>query len=200
MEKFKKAIDFIENIIIDLCVFFLLGIIIIIVYQVIARAMNISTSGTEEMARYLYVLFVFLLWPVAAKRGQDLRITVLYDLLGPRVRSIVMGVFNLFMAAIGGLIMYSIILNIQLSIKNKTVLPSNPWMQLSIIQIIVAVGLCLTILSNIMRAIQLFAGEITIRTQQEENEAEMAVESAKIEAELEAEKETGKEKKGGKPS
>ena len=188
MEKFKKAIDFIENIIIDLCVFFLLGIIVIIVYQVIARAANISTSGTEEMARYLYVLFVFLLWPVAAKRGQDLRITVLYDLLSPRVRSVVMGVFNLLMAAEGGLILYSIILNIQLSIKNKTVLPSNPWMQLSIIQIIVGVGLCLTMLANIMRAIQLFTGEVTIKTQQEENEAEMAAESEKIEEELRKER------------
>ena len=187
MEKFKKAIDFVENIIIDLCVIFLLGIIVIIVYQVIARAMDISTSGTEEMARYLYVLFVFLLWPVAAKRGQDLRITVLYDLPGARVRSIVMGVFNIAMAVEGGLIFYSIFLNIQLSIKNKTVLPSNPWMQLSIIQIIVGVGLCLTILANIMRAIQLFAGEITIRTQQEDNDAEMAAESAKIEAELKQE-------------
>lgn len=187
MEKFKKAIDFIENIIIDLCVIFLLGIIVIIVYQVIARAMNVSTSGTEEMARYLYVLFVFLLWPVAAKRGQDLRITVLYDLLGPRVRSIVMGIFNIAMAVEGGLIFYSIVLNIQLSIKNKTVLPSNPWMQLSIIQIIVGIGLCLTMLANIMRAIQLFAGEITIRTQQEDNDAEMAAESAKIEAELKQE-------------
>ena len=192
MEKFKKTIDFIENIIIDLCVIFLLGIIVIIVYQVIARAANVSTSGTEEAARYLYVLFVFLLWPVAAKRGQDLRITVLYDLLGPRVRSIVMGVFNLFMAVEGGLFFYSIFLNIQLSIKNKTVLPSNPWMQLSIIQIIVAIGLVLTMLANIMRAIQLFAGEITVHTQQEDNEAEMAAESAKIAAELQNEGGAGK--------
>ena len=187
MEKFKKTIDFIENIIIDLCVLLLLGIIVIIVYQVIARAANVSTSGTEEMARYLYVLFVFLLWPVAAKRGQDLRITVLYDLLGPRVRSVIMGIFNLFMAVIGAMIFYSIILNIQLSSKNKTVLPSNTWMQLSVIQIIVGIGLGLTLLANIMRAIQLFTGHITIHTQQEENEAEMAAESAKIAAELEKE-------------
>ena len=187
MEKFKKAIDFVENIIIDLCVIFLLGIIVIIVYQVIARAMDISTSGTEEMARYLYVLFVFLLWPVAAKRGQDLRITVLYDLLSARVRSIVMGIFNIAMAVEGGLILYSMILKVQLSIKNKTVLPSHPWMHLSIIQIIVGFGLALTILANIMRAIQLFAGEITIRTQQEDNDAEMAAESAKIEAEMKQE-------------
>ena len=187
MGKLKKTIGFVENIIIDLCVVFLLGIIVIIVYQVVARSMNISTSGTEEAARYLYVLFVFLLWPVAAKRGQDLRITVVYDLLGPRVRSIVMGIFNLLMAGIGGLLVYSIVLNIQNSIKNKTVLPSNPWMQLSIIQIIVAFGLILTMLANIMRAFQLFTGEITVHTQQEDNEAEMAAETAKIEAEIEAE-------------
>ena len=191
MEKVKKVADFIENIIIDLCVFLLLGIIVIIVYQVIARAMNVSTSGTEEAARYMYVLFVFLLWPVAAKRGQDLRITVAFDLLGQRVRSIVMGIFNLLMAYEAGLILYSCILNIQLSIKNKTVLPSNPWMQLSIIQIIVAFGLLLTILANLLHAFQLFTGDIVVLTQQEENEAEMAAESAKIQAEIEKDEEGG---------
>ena len=187
MEKIKKAADRIENVIIDLCVILLLGIIVIIVYQVIARAANVSTSGTEEMARYLYVLFVFLLWPVAAKRGQDLRITVLYDLLGQRVRSVVMGIFNLFMAVIGSMICYSIFLNIQLSVRNKTVLPSNTWMQLAVIQGIVGVGLVLTLLANLIRAFLLFTGEITILTQQEENEAEMAAESARIAAELKKE-------------
>ena len=143
MEECKKILDRVENVIIDLCVLFLIGIIVIIVYQVIARAAGISTSGTEEMARYLYVLFVFLLWPVAAARGQDLRITVLYDLLGPRLRSIVMEVFNILMTVVGGIIFYSIVLNIQLSLKNKTVLPSNTWLPLAVIQVIVAFGLFL---------------------------------------------------------
>ena len=187
MEKFRKRLDFFENIIIDACAILLVGIIAIIMYQIIGRALKISMSGTEELARYFYVLFVFLLWPVAAKRGQDLRITVFYDLLGPRVRSIVMGIFNLIMAGISVMLVYSIYSNTKLSLKNGTVLPSNTWLPLWIIQAIVMAALILVLLANIMRAILLFTGTITIHTQQEDNEAEMEAETAKAEAMMQAE-------------
>ena len=153
-------------------------------YQVIARRLNIATSGTEELARYCYVLFVFLLWPIAAKRGQDLRITVVFDLLPNRVREIIMGVFQIFMAGFSAVCVYSIFLNIQNTMKNGTTLSSNTWLPLSVIYIIVAVGLVLTLLANLLRAALLFMGQEHVMTQQEENEAEMAAESAKLAAEL----------------
>ena len=198
MEKFRKRLDFFENIIIDACAILLVGIIAIIMYQIIGRALKISMSGTEELARYFYVLFVFLLWPVAAKRGQDLRITVFYDLLGPRVRSIVMGIFNLIMAGISVMLVYSIYSNTKLSLKNGTVLPSNTWLPLWIIQAIVMAALILVLLANIMRAILLFTGTITIHTQQEDNEAEMEAETAKAEAMMQADASPAvRSKKGG---
>jgi len=183
MKTFNKIFDKIENLIVSLCAVLLVGIIAIIAYQVIARALDISTSGTEELARYFYVMFVFLLWPVAAKRGQDLRITVLFDLLGQRTRTILMGVFNIIMSAFGGIFCYSIIMNIQQSMKNNMVLPSNTWLPLAAIQIVVLVGLVLTMIANLMRAVQLFVGEIVIYTQTEENEMIMAAETARLAAE-----------------
>ncbi len=183
MKTFNKIFDKIENVIVSLCAILLIGIIAIIAYQVVARALDISTSGTEELARYFYVMFVFLLWPVAAKRGQDLRITVLFDLLGQRTRTIVMAVFNVIMSAFGGIFCYSIIMNIQQSMKNDMVLPSNTWLPLAAIQIVVLVGLVLTMIANLMRAVQLFTGEIVIYTQTEENEMIMAEETAKLAAE-----------------
>ena len=183
MKKFNAIFDKIDNGIISLCAVLLVGIIAIIAYQVVARALDISTSGTEELARYFYVMFVFLLWPVAAKRGQDLRITVFFDLLSQRVRTMVMGVFNVLMAAFGGLFCYSIIMNIQQSMKNNMVLPSNTWLPLAAIQIVVLVGLVLTMIANLMRAVQLFTGEVVIYTQTEENEMIMAEETAKLAAE-----------------
>jgi len=183
MKTFNKIFDKIENLIVSLCAVLLVGIIAIIAYQVIARALDISTSGTEELARYFYVMFVFLLWPVAAKRGQDLRITVLFDLLPQRPRTILMGVFNIIMSIFGGVFCYSIIMNIQQSMKNNMVLPSNTWLPLAAIQIVVLVGLVLTMIANLMRAVQLFAGEVVIYTQTEENEMIMAAETARLAAE-----------------
>ena len=183
MKKLNAIFDKIENVIINLCAALLVGIIAIIAYQVVARALDISTSGTEELARYCYVMFVFLLWPVAAKRGQDLRITILSDLLPQRPRTLLMAVFNVLMSAFGGLFCYSIIMNIQQSMKNDMVLPSNTWLPLAAIQIVVLIGLVLTMIANLMRAVQLFTGEIVIYTQTEENEKIMAEESAKLAAE-----------------
>ncbi len=183
MKKLNAIFDKIENVIVSLCAILLIGIIAIIAYQVVARAMNISTSGTEELARYCYVMFVFLLWPVAAKRGQDLRITVLSDLLPQRPRTLLMAVFNVIMAVFGAVFCYSIIMNIQQSMKNDMVLPSNTWLPLAAIQIVVLVGLVLTMIANLMRAVQLFTGEVVIYTQTEENEMIMAEETAKVAAE-----------------
>ena len=187
MKKLNAIFNAIENVIINLCAILLIGIIAIIAYQVVARAADISTSGTEELARYCYVMFVFLLWPVAAKRGQDLRITVLSDLLPQRPRTLLMGVFQIFMAGFGCLFCYSIIMNIQQSMKNNMVLPSNTWLPLAAIQIVVLVGLAMTVIANLLRAVQLFTGEAVIYTQTEENEMIMAEEAAKVAAELASE-------------
>ena len=71
-DKFDEKLEWMENILINLCVVFLLIIIAIILFQIITRRLGIATSGTEGLARYCYVLFVFILWPIAARRGQDL--------------------------------------------------------------------------------------------------------------------------------
>ena len=184
MEKIRRIFDKIEDFVITLCAIFLVAIIVVIMYQVIARRLDIATSGTEELARYCYVLFVFLLWPVAAKRGQDLRITVLFDLLSSRMREIIMGVFQIFMAGYSTVCVYSIYLNIQNAVKNGTVLPSTTCVPLSAVYAVISAALVLTLLAYILRAILLFMGHDHVKTQQEENEAEMAAESAKIAAEL----------------
>ena len=184
MEKIRRLFTKVEDWVINLCVLFLVAIIFVIVYQVIARRLDIATSGTEELARYCYVLFVFLLWPIAASRGQDLRITVLFDLLSSRMREIIMGVFHIFMAGYSAVCVYSIYLNIQNAVKNGTVLPSNTWIPMSAIYVIIAAALVLTLLANLLRSALLFMGKEQVKTQQEENEAEMAAESAKIAAEL----------------
>ncbi|MDD3347894.1 TRAP transporter small permease [Oscillibacter sp.] len=184
MEKIRHIFDKVEDFVINICAVFLVAIIVVIMYQVIARRLDIATSGTEELARYCYVLFVFLLWPIAAKRGQDLRITVIFDLFSVRVREIIMGVFQIFMAGFSGVCVYSIYLNIQNAVKNNTVLPSNTWVPLSAVFILILVALVLTLLANLLRAALLFMGQEHVRTQQEENEAEMMAESAKIAEEL----------------
>ena len=179
MTKFKSILDRVENIIISLCAILLSAIILIIFYQVVVRKLNIATSGTEELARYCYVLFVFLLWPIAARRGEDLRITVLFDVLSARARKIIMGIFQIFMAGFSGVCIYSIYLNISNSVKNSVALPSNTWLQLSWIYTIVFLALILTFLANLLRAARLLAGDEGVLTQKELTNRELAAEKAR---------------------
>ena len=179
MTKFKSILDRVENIIISLCAILLSVIILVIFYQVVVRKLNIATSGTEELARYCYVLFVFLLWPIAARRGEDLRITVLFDVLPARVRKIVMGFFQIFMAGFSGVCIYSIYLNISNTMKNNVALPSNTWLQLSWIYAIIFLALILTFLANLLRATMLLAGNEAVPTQKELTDQELAAEKVK---------------------
>ncbi|MDD3347897.1 TRAP transporter small permease [Oscillibacter sp.] len=184
MEKIKSIFDRVETVVTNICALFLSLIIFVIVYQVIARKLDIATSGTEELARYCYVLFVFLLWPIAARRGQDLRITVVFDLFSSRIREIIMGVFQIFMAGFSAVCVYSIFLNVRNAASNGQVLPSNTWIPMAAVYLIIMAALVLTLIANLLRAALLFMGEEHVRTQQEENEAEMIAESAKVAEEL----------------
>lgn len=179
MIKLKSILDRVENVIISLCAILLSLIILIIFYQVVVRKLNIATSGTEELARYCYVLFVFLLWPIAARRGEDLRITVLFDVIPARGRKIIMGIFQIFMAGFSGVCIYSIYLNISNSMKNNVTLPSNTWLQLSWIYSIVFLALILTFLANLLRATMLLVRDEPVPTQKELTDKELAAEKAK---------------------
>ena len=178
--KFVKRLETIEDLLIDLCVAFLVIIIFIIIFQIVTRRLGIATSGTEELARYCYVLFVFILWPIAARRGQDLRITVLFDLLSSKARNRVMGLFHMFMAGYSSVCIYSIYLNVRNAVNQNLRAPTNRWFQLSWFYMIICATFVLGLLANLIRAYFLFAGQEIIPTQEEQNEAEMINEAEKF--------------------
>lgn len=178
--KFTKVLETIENTLINLCVVFLIIIIFIILFQIVTRRLGIATSGTEELARYCYVLFVFILWPVAARRGQDLRITVLFDLLSGKARNGVMGMFHIFMAGYSSICVYSIYLNVSNAVNQNLRAPTNRWFQMGWFYIIICGTFVLGVSANLIRAYFLFAGQESIPTQEEQNEADMLLESEKI--------------------
>lgn len=178
--KFVKRLENIEDILINLCVVFLIIIIFIIIFQIVTRRLGIATSGTEELARYCYVLFVFILWPIAARRGQDLRIAVLFDLLSGRARNSIMGIFHIFMAGYSTVCVYSIFLNVRNAASQNLRAPTNRWFQLSWFYGIICATFILGFLANLIRAYFLFAGQESIPTQEEQNEAEMLNEAGKL--------------------
>lgn len=81
----------------------------IMAIQVISRyALGIPVSWTDEAARYLFLSQIFLGSVLALRYQEHIRITVVTDLMGPRVRNIVASLADiicivvLLMLAIGG--------------------------------------------------------------------------------------------------
>ena len=180
MERLKSGIRKSEELLIRICSFFLLFIVVMICAQVLTRSFGISLSGTEELARYGYVCFVFLAWPVIASRGNDLRVSVLSDLLPVRTRTVVMGIFNLVMAGYAGVMVYSMF--VKLRVTGEIVASSNTWLKMKWVYWVVLAGLILTVLANLLRAALLISGTETIKTQDELNEEEIQAEMEKTRA------------------
>lgn len=81
----------------------------IMAIQVISRyALGIAVSWTDEAARYLFLSQIFLGSVLALRYQEHIRITVVTDLLGPRMRHVVASLADiicilvLLMLAIGG--------------------------------------------------------------------------------------------------
>lgn len=177
LKTLKRFSETIDTYVIKVSSYFLILIAVLICVQVLTRALGISFSGSEELARYLYIIFVFLAWPSIALRGNDLRISILSDMLPARGRRAAMAVFHVIMAVYACLMLYSIILKI--NVVGSIVAASNTWFQMKWLYYIVGVGIVLLIAANVIRSILLLARIDDVKTQSELNEEEIASELAK---------------------
>lgn len=167
--KKPKLVIIIEKILIWIESFFLIAITVLVFSQVVARKMNISMIGTEELARFAYVLFSFIGWPIAAIEGTDVTVTFLFDKIKPSVRNKLLGVFHIAMSVFACVCVYSAYLNMT---KAGTVTgSSNRWLKLSWIYGIVFVAILLTVVFNLIKAYLLLSGAETYVSQDEKDMA-----------------------------
>ena len=171
MKKFNKVINIIEKVIITIDSALLIAITAIVVIQVAARKMNITLSGTEELARYGYVIFAFLAWPIAALRGTDIQITFLFDKLPAKVRTRVLMIFHAAMSIFACICAYSMVLNIQNA--QGIIAASNRWLKVSWVYIIVMAGLAATVLCNWIRIYYLAMGQAVYLSQEEKDSIQL---------------------------
>ncbi|WP_319563259.1 TRAP transporter small permease subunit [Marispirochaeta sp.] len=189
MDRRMHILAKIENVLIKSSIFFICFIACIIFFQVIMRSLGISVSWTEEIARYSYVLFGFLAWPVAAYRGSDISITFFVDKIPTKVRTVVIGVFHCIMAVYAGLCSYSLVLNIDNASNFSAA--SLPWLRIRWIYGIVFIGLVITVIANLIRSFFLLTGQVELQTAEEKEL--MEIETNKKLLELEEKRNPGEE-------
>jgi len=176
-EKLEKAVMVINGIL-------LVGIVALIVIQVVARKSGISLAGTEELARFSYVIYTFLAWPLACLYGSNISITMFLDKLPSKVRLVVLIIFQVIMAFFTGLASYSAY--IQMRNQWGVLAPSNDWFQMQWLYAVVLVCLIVCTLFNLVRAVFLATGDMVHVTQDELNEQILAEGKAAFEEEMRA--------------
>jgi len=176
-EKLEKAVMVINGIL-------LVGIVALIVIQVVARKSGISLAGTEELARFSYVIYTFLAWPLACLYGSNISITMFLDKLPSKVRLVVLIIFQVIMAFFTGLASYSAY--IQMKNQWGVLAPSNDWFQMQWLYAVVLVCLIVCTLFNLVRAVFLATGDMVHMTQDEINEQILAEGKAAFEEEMKA--------------
>lgn len=160
----------------------LILITLLILVQVVVRKLGISLAGTEEMARFSYVIYTFLAWPIACLYGSNISITMLLDKLPQKVRLGVLVFFQVAMAVFSGIAAKSAFL--QMKNQRGVLAPSNDWFHMDWLYLIVFVCLILCVIFNLFRAVFLITGDMECKTQDEINE-ELIENSKKIMEEME---------------
>ena len=160
----------------------LIFITLIILVQVVVRKLGISLAGTEELARFSYVIYTFLAWPIACLYGSNISITLLLDKLPKKFRLWVLVFFQVAMAFFSGIAAKSAWL--QMKNQKGVLAPSNDWFHMEWLYIVVFVCLVLCVLFNLFRAVFLVTGDMECKTQDEINE-ELIENSKKLMEEME---------------
>ena len=185
MKALNKGINAVEKFVISFDCILLVMISVIVVVQVVARKLDISMNGTEELARYAYVIFAFLAWPIAAVRGNDIAITFLFDKLPAAGRKYLLIVFHVLMAIYAAICVYSMTLNIENAAGVVAV--NNRWLHLSWVYSIVFVGLVATVIGHFVRIFLLATNQVVYVSQEEKDLAEIEAAKAAYDAQLAAE-------------
>ena len=146
----------------------LIFITVVIVIQVIARKLGVSLAGTEEMARFSYVIYTFLAWPIACLYGSNISITMVLDRWSKKVRLWVLVFYQLLMAFFSGIVARSAFL--QMKNQKGVLAPSNDWFHMDWLYLVVFICMILCALFSIFRGIFLVTGDMDCKTLDEKNE------------------------------
>lgn len=174
-QRLEKAVMVINGILLIL-------IVALIVVQVVARKAGISLAGTEELARFSYVVYTFLAWPIACLYGSNISITMVLDKWPKKIRLWILVVFQMIMAGFCALASYSAYLQMQNQVG--VLAPSNDWFHMEWLYAVVFICLILCTLFNLIRGVFLATGDMVHVTQDELNEQILAEGKMAFEEEL----------------
>ena len=84
--KFRRLLDLLYDAAGYLAAFFVLGIFVLMIAQTILRETGLKSGGTDDLVAWFCAASAFLAFAHTFRYGDFVRVTLLIDRLGPRVR------------------------------------------------------------------------------------------------------------------
>ncbi|WP_108482362.1 TRAP transporter small permease subunit [Oceaniglobus ichthyenteri] len=148
-----KPIDFLTNLLAELCGWMLLVVMGLILVDLISRAMGTPIYGVSESAMFVMIAIVYLGVPYAEKMKAHVRVELILDKLSPRMAAIVDLVMYLLVVGTMAVVFYAVVKNAGVSFDRRQAIagptPLLVWpvkfvmvlgLGLYLIQIIINVG------------------------------------------------------------
>jgi TRAP-type C4-dicarboxylate transport system permease small subunit len=156
IERFDKLLD-------NLCVLFLIGLVLTVALQVIFRyTIHFSAPWTEEVARFLYVYLTFIGSAIVMKEGNHIVVDVLLNRLPLSIRR---WVGMLIQVSILVFLIEFIVGNMQMTAINSQVTAASMiWFKMSYLYLGMNLGAILMAIytvGNVIKAFMWKRGEVT---------------------------------------
>ncbi len=120
MKVLNKISDIVEEAVLALSVVITLTVFVVTVLQVVVRKLGGSISWAEELSRHLVLILIFWGAAVGARRGDSIRVGVVIDHLGPKVRKWVEVAMYTVVLGLMCVVTYSMYLGITTNLGDQT--------------------------------------------------------------------------------
>jgi TRAP-type C4-dicarboxylate transport system permease small subunit len=116
---FGKVQDALTNVLAELCGWFLLIVMSLILVDLVSRAMGTPIYGVSESAMFVMIAIVYMGLPYTEKMQAHVRVELILDALPPRVAAIVDLVMYILVAFTMFVVLYAVTVNASVSYEGR---------------------------------------------------------------------------------
>jgi len=152
-----KMVDGFTNVLAELCGWFLLVVMGLIVVDLVSRAAGAPIYGVSESAMFVMIAIVYLGIPYAEKMQAHVRVELVLDSLPPRLSSIVDLIMYLLVAATMLVLLYAVTVNAWGSYGSRQAIAGPTPLLVWPVKFVMVLGLFLyviQIIANVIKAIR----------------------------------------------
>ncbi|PZX14885.1 TRAP-type mannitol/chloroaromatic compound transport system permease small subunit [Palleronia aestuarii] len=164
-----KLVDAVTNILAELCGWFLLLVMGLIITDLISRAIGTPIYGVAESAMFVMIAIVYMGLPYAEATRAHVRVELVLDALPPRVRAVFDLVIYILVAGTMAIALYAVVLNAQTSYYSRQAIAGPTPLLIWPVKFVMVAALALYGLRIVMNLVQIASGVVAPDRQEKVN-------------------------------